>query len=92
MRPPDPYPPLEQHPAPVAHGVCAAPVQALSLVEIIELKWLMVAEGVRVHVERLQADAAYADHMLRLAAASEHATLRATAQRLRQRLGLPAAR
>jgi hypothetical protein len=65
---------------------------ALTLVEIIELKWLMVAEGVRVHVERLQTDAAYADHMLSLAAASEHATLRHTALRLRKRLGWPAGR
>jgi hypothetical protein len=98
MRVPDPFRDLDNLPAPVAHSVAhsvaqavaTSPALALGLVEIIELKWLMVAEGVRVHVERLQTDAAYADHMLRLAAASQHATLRATALRLRKRLGLPA--
>jgi len=66
------------------------PLSALTLVEIIELKWLLAAEGIRVHVERLQEDAAYARRALDQAAASPNAGLRATAQRLRLRLGLPA--
>jgi len=66
------------------------PLSALTLVEIIELKWLLAAEGIRVHVERLQEDAAYARRALDQAAASRNAGLRATAQRLRLRLGLPA--
>ncbi len=62
---------------------------ALPLVEIIELKWLLAGEGIHLHVERLQRDAAYALRALDQAAASASPTLRATALRLRNRL-LPA--
>ncbi len=58
----------------------------VDLVEIIELKWLMAGEGLRVHVERLQADAAYAHDTLALAQASSNGALRRLAGRLRPRL------
>ena len=58
------------------------------LVEIIELKWLLAGEGVRVHVERLQNDSDYARECLARADASSRETVRKLAQRLRQRLGL----
>jgi hypothetical protein len=70
------------------HTETAAPDLALTLVEIIELKWLLAGEGVRVHVERLQNDPAYAERALRQALDSSHPLLRATATRLKARLGL----
>lgn len=63
--------------------------QALSLVEIIELKWLLAGEGIRLHVERLQSDSAYARRALDAAAASASPALRAVALRLRDRLVPP---
>lgn len=67
--------------------------RALRLVEIIDFKWLMAGEGHRVHVERLQAEPAYAAECLALAGSSRIAALRDTAQRLARTLGveLPAA-
>jgi hypothetical protein len=62
----------------------------VALVEIIELKWLMAGEGLRVHVERLQADPAYAQQTLAMAEASSHSALRHLAGRLRTKLQLPA--
>jgi hypothetical protein len=61
---------------------------ALTLVEIIELKWLLAGQGIRVHVERLQQDPHYAADTLQAAADSPQPILRATARRLRARLGL----
>lgn len=58
----------------------------MQLVEIIELKWLLAGEGVYIHVERLQKDAAYARRALEHAAASASPALRATALRLLARL------
>ena len=63
---------------------------AVALVEIIELKWLMAGEGLRVHVERLQAEPAYALQTLALAEASSQTALRLLAGRLRTKLQLPA--
>ena len=60
----------------------------LSLVEIIELKWLLAGEGVHVHVERLQSDLDYARSTLQRAALCQQPNLRAAAARLRQRMGL----
>jgi len=60
--------------------------QPLELVEIIDLKWMLAHEGHRVHVERLQADGAYALEVLGLAARSPNAALRAAAARLGARL------
>jgi len=50
--------------------------QALELVDIIEFKWLMAGAGVRVHVERLQADPEYARACLARAAESPEAAVR----------------
>ncbi len=63
----------------------------VALVEIIELKWLMAGEGLRVHVERLQTEPAYAQQTLALAEASQHSALRRLAGRLRTKLRLPLA-
>ena len=58
----------------------------LPLVKIIELKWLLAGEGIHIHVERLQKDAAYARRALDEAAASASPALRAVALNLRSRL------
>lgn len=67
--------------------------RALSLVEIVDFKWLMAGAGHRVHVEHLQTDRDYACACLVLAAGSRIGTLRDTARRLAETLGvvLPAA-
>jgi len=58
------------------------PPRTPSLVDIIDLKWLMAHEGHQVHVERLQADPVYAASCLAIAAASSSAALRAAAARI----------
>ena len=58
------------------------------LIDIIDFKWLMAGDGHRVHVERLQDDAAYANACLALGAASHIPALRASAKRLACVLGL----
>jgi hypothetical protein len=58
------------------------------LVEIIELKWLYAAHGVRVHVEQLQSDREYARQLLDRAAAMPDIALRQVACRLRHSLKL----
>jgi hypothetical protein len=55
---------------------------SLGLVDIIELKWLLAREGVHVHVEKLQTDAAYARQLLERAAASPNPAVRAAACKL----------
>jgi hypothetical protein len=62
--------------------------RALSLVEIIDFKWLMAGDGHRVHVEHLQADREYAGACLALAAGSRIQALRETAARLAGALGI----
>lgn len=64
---------------------------APDLVDIIDFKWLMASEGVRVHVERLQADPLYARQCLARAAGSPHEALHQVAERLRGQLMLDAA-
>ena len=64
---------------------------ALALVEIIDLKWLLAGEGLHLHVERLQRDPAYARQVLDTAARSPNAALRDVAARLRKQLVLDAA-
>ena len=56
--------------------------RALSLVEIIDFKWLMAGDGLRVHVERVQQDPAYAGDCLRQGARSKIPALRDCARRL----------
>ena len=60
--------------------------RALSLVDIVELKWMLAGEGLHVHVEKLQSDPAYARECLRAAERSENATVRQVASKLRARL------
>ena len=66
--------------------------QLPDLVVIIDFKWLMAGEGVRVHVERLQCDRDYAAVCLGQGAASHIPALRDCAQRLAHllRITLPA--
>ena len=59
-----------------------------TLVEIIELKWLLAGEGFHLHVARLQTDRDYARQALDRAESSPNAALRETAARLRARLHL----
>ena len=65
---------------------------ALELVDIVHLKWMLAGEGLHVHVERLQKDPAYASDCLNAADRSTNATVRKAASSLRARLGHAAAR
>lgn len=65
-------------------------LDAVTLIEIVDLKWLLAGEGFHLHVERLQNDTGYAQQVLKRASESKNAALRAVAERLRQRLGLDA--
>jgi hypothetical protein len=70
-------------------NACFPPeTQALALVDIVDLKWLLAGEGVHLHVERLQRDAAYARSILDAAAKSDNAALPLVARRVRKLLGL----
>ncbi len=60
----------------------ASSARALSLVEIIDFKWLMAGDGHRVHVEQLQGDPSYACACLQLGATSKIPALRECACRL----------
>jgi cell division protein FtsL len=66
-------------------------VSDMALVEIVELKWLLAGEGVRLHVERLQSDAEYARLILDRASASKSSILRSAAARVRRGLQLDTA-
>lgn len=67
----------------------AAVPDTLCLVDVIDFKWLMVGDGHRVHVERLQTDRVYASQCLALGAASRTPALRDATQRLATALNLP---
>lgn len=54
----------------------------LELVDLVDFKWLMAAEGRRVHLERLQADRAYATGCVDAGLASRSDTLRRRALQL----------
>ncbi len=56
--------------------------RGFSLVDVIDLKWLLAGEGIHLHVERLQSDPAYAAEVLAQAAASSNVALRAAAAKL----------
>ncbi len=60
--------------------------QGLSLVDIIDFKWLMAAAGHPVHVERMQGDPAYAEGCLKQAECGGDAALKQAARRLRAAL------
>jgi cell division protein FtsL len=59
---------------------------ALELVDIVHLKWMLAGEGVHVHVERLQTDPEYAKTCLEAAERSPNATVRQAASALLSRL------
>ena len=59
---------------------------ALRLVDIVELKWMLAAEGLHVHVEKLQADPDYARECLLAAEQSQNPAVRRVASKLRARL------
>ena len=67
------------------------PPPAPELIEFIDFKWLMAAEGHRIDLGRLQSQTAYARGCLALAGGSTSATLRQAAGRLARSLGLDAA-
>lgn len=69
------------------NAVFPNPTHMPPLLEIIELKWLLAGEGVRLHVERMLSDAQYARQALALAEASPSPALRAAASRLRGHIG-----
>jgi hypothetical protein len=60
--------------------------QAVSLVDIVDFKWLMAHEGHHVHVERIQTDRAYAHDCLSMASTSSVQALRDVARRLARKL------
>ena len=70
----------------------AAPTPAPELIEFIDFKWLMAAEGHRIDLGRLQSESAYARGCLALAGGSTSATLRQAAARLARSLGFDTAR
>jgi hypothetical protein len=52
------------------------------LIDLVDFKWLMAAEGHPVHLERLQADRGYAQQCLQCALATGSQTLQRCAARL----------
>lgn len=60
---------------------------AVSLVDLIDFKWLMTAEGMAVNVDRLRRDDTYAREVFAAADASGNETLRRIATELQRRLG-----
>ena len=74
----------------ITQGDTEAP-SLVALIDIIELKRLLAGHGVRLHVEKLQADREYARHVLDHAATAPNAALLATVCRVRRGLGLDGA-
>ena len=74
---------------PAAQGR-SPPPPGPELIEFIDFKWLMAAEGHRIDLGRLQSETAYARSCLALAVGSTSATLRHAAGRLARSLGLDA--
>ena len=70
------------------NAVTSPELRAVSLIEIIDFKWLMAGDGHRVHVEHLQADRDYACACLALGSGSRVKALRDTATRLAVALGV----
>ena len=70
------------------NAVTSPELRAVSLIEIIDFKWLMAGDGHRVHVEHLQTDRDYACACLALASGSRVKALRDTAARLAVALGV----
>jgi len=64
----------------------AFPAATIPLLDIVDLKWLLAREGIRLHVERLQLDAGYAAALLDHAEQSGSEALRDAARRVRELL------
>jgi hypothetical protein len=60
--------------------------QTPELIDFVDFKWLMAAQGHRVHLERLQSDGDYAQGCIELASASGSDWLRRAASRLLGRM------
>jgi hypothetical protein len=75
------------------NAIAPSEARTVSLVDIIDFKWLMAGRGHGVHVERMQSDPAYARQCLLCGALSATPTLCETARRLARSMGieLPAA-
>jgi len=56
------------------------------LLELVDFKWLMAAEGRHVDLERLQRDAHYADDCFRCASRSSCEPLRRCARHLHEQI------
>lgn len=67
-------------------------MQALQLVDLIDLKWLLAGIGHRVHVERMMADRGYAQQCLKFAAQSPGAEVREAAAKVCRQLGFDVAK
>lgn len=61
---------------------------AIGLVDLVDFKWLMTAQGLAINVERLKREPAYALEVFAAAEASGNEVLRRIAAQLRQRLAL----
>jgi hypothetical protein len=77
-----------QSPDPRMNAILPPESDAVALVDVIDLKWLLAGEGVHLHVERLQRDPAYARELLDKAARSPNPALPAVAERVRRQLGI----
>lgn len=75
----------------LADATPASPAGEVALVDLVDFKWLMTAEGLAINLDRLRGDAAYARQVFSAADASGNTTLRRISAELQQRLN-PAAR
>jgi|JRYF01.1.fsa_nt_gb hypothetical protein len=73
-------------PPPERHALGEAP-----LVDLVDFKWLMIAEGLAVNLDRLRDDAAYARRVFQAADDSGNPTLRRISTELQRRLDADAA-
>lgn len=60
----------------------------ISLVDIVDFKWLMAGDGHKVHIQRLQAEPEYARQCLLHGAFSRVPALRDAARRLAATMGI----
>lgn len=70
------------------HATNPSEIRELSLIEIIDFKWLMGGLGHGVHVERLQKDRDYARQCLLCGAKADAPALRSSARRIARAMGI----
>ncbi len=58
----------------------------VELVDLVDFKWLMTAEGLAVNIDRLRSDSAYARRVFDAADASGNVTLRRISAELQRHL------